>query len=141
MMDGILPLWKPKGITSHDCVAKVRRIFNIKKVGHAGTLDPNVEGVLVVCIGEATKIVSYLTSMKKTYIAECSLGIATETEDADGQVIEHQEITSSISKQRIDHVLQSFTGEIIQVPPMYSAVRVNGKRLYEYARENIEVKR
>jgi len=140
-MDGILPLWKPKGMTSHDCVIKVRNIFHTKKVGHTGTLDPNVEGVLVICIGEATKIVQYLTPLNKTYIAECYLGISTETEDAEGKVIDREPITKPITKQEIDHVLKSFTGEIIQVPPMYSAVRVKGKRLYEYARANEYVER
>src|SRR5690625_4354090 len=140
-MNGILPLWKPKGMTSHDCVMRVRHIFQTKKVGHTGTLDPNVEGVLVICIGEATKIVSFLTSLQKTYIAECSLGVATETEDVDGKIIEKKQVKTPILKQEIDRVLQSFMGEITQVPPMYSAVRVKGKRLYEYARENEEVER
>lgn len=140
-MDGILPLWKPKGMTSHDCVMKVRKMFKTKKVGHTGTLDPNVEGVLGICIGQATKIVPYLMNMKKTYIAECRLGIATETEDTDGKIIARKEVNDPISKEKIDRVLQMFKGEITQVPPMYSAVRVQGKRLYEYARENKQVER
>lgn len=140
-MDGILPLWKPKGMTSHDCVIKVRKTFNTRKVGHTGTLDPNVEGVLGICIGQATKIVPFLTHLKKTYVAECFLGIATETEDADGKIIARKKVNQPITKKEIDRVLQFFKGEIVQIPPMYSAVRVKGKRLYEYARENIEVER
>lgn len=140
-MDGILPLWKPKGMTSHDCVMKIRKIFNTRKVGHTGTLDPNVEGVLAICIGQATKIVPYLTKMKKTYIAECSLGIATETEDIDGKITERKKVKRPISTNEIDRVLQLFKGEITQIPPMYSAVRVKGKRLYEYARDQEQVDR
>src|SRR5690625_6065266 len=88
-MNGILPLWKPKGMTSHDCVMKIRKIFKTRKVGHTGTLDPEVEGVLVICVGQATKIVPFLTAMDKTYIAECSLGQSTETEDDYGRSEEH----------------------------------------------------
>lgn len=135
-MTGILPLWKPKGLTSHDCVMKIRRLYNIKKVGHTGTLDPEVEGVLPICIGQATKIVPYLTSQKKEYNATVQLGVATETEDAYGNIVETKEITQPPTTTDIDHVLQLFKGTITQVPPMYSAVRVKGKRLYEYARAN-----
>lgn len=140
-MHGILPLWKPKGMTSFDCVQKVQRLFRAKKAGHTGTLDPNVEGVLPVCLGEATKLVPFLTPLPKEYLAECHLGIATETEDRDGEIIEQKKVNSTISHDEAEKVLQSFIGEITQIPPMYSAVRVKGKRLYEYARENIEVKR
>jgi tRNA pseudouridine55 synthase len=140
-MNGILPLWKPKGMTSHDCVMKIRKIFGTRKVGHTGTLDPEVEGVLVICIGQATKVVPYLTAMDKSYIAECSLGEATETEDAHGDVVERKLVIHPPSRQDIEHVLHSFRGEITQIPPMYSAVKVNGKRLYEYARENKYVER
>ncbi len=140
-MNGILPLWKPKGLTSHDCVMKIRRLFHTKKVGHTGTLDPQVEGVLPICIGQATKIVPYLMETKKTYIAEVMLGTSTETEDREGRVIEQKEITSPPSNQSIENTLQSFVGDIIQIPPMYSAVKVKGKRLYEYARANETVER
>ncbi|WP_337020168.1 tRNA pseudouridine(55) synthase TruB [Oceanobacillus massiliensis] len=140
-MDGILPLWKPKGFTSHDCVMKCRRYFKTKKVGHTGTLDPEVEGVLPICIGQATKIVPFLTETSKTYIAELKLGSATDTEDAHGSVIEQKELTDFPAVSVIDDVLASFTGKITQVPPMYSAVKVNGKKLYEYARANQEVER
>ncbi|SIS37498.1 tRNA pseudouridine(55) synthase TruB [Salimicrobium flavidum] len=139
-MNGILPLWKPSGLTSHDCVVKVRKIAGTKKVGHTGTLDPDVEGVLPLCIGQATKLVPFLTDTQKTYEAVVSLGTATETEDATGEVIAEAEVPS-LSDRDIQNVLKTFTGEITQVPPMYSAVKVGGRRLYEYAREGIEVER
>lgn len=140
-MGGILPLWKPKGMTSHDCVMKIRKLYKTKKVGHTGTLDPEVEGVLPICIGQATKIVQFLTDTKKTYVAELKLGSATETEDSYGEIIEEVEVDEIPSQQVIENVLQSFKGEIIQVPPMYSAVKVAGKKLYEYARLNQTVER
>jgi len=140
-MDGILPLWKPKGMTSHDCVIKIRKIFQTKKVGHTGTLDPEVEGVLPICIGKATKIVPFLTDTTKTYLAEVQLGKSTETEDRYGKIIEEAEITEFPAETKIQEVLHSFIGESIQIPPMYSAVKVKGKRLYEYARANEFVER
>ncbi|QDP40219.1 tRNA pseudouridine(55) synthase TruB [Radiobacillus deserti] len=140
-MDGILPLWKPKGWTSHDCVMKMRRLFGTKKVGHTGTLDPDVEGVLPICIGRATKIVPFLTDTKKTYEAELLLGFSTETEDSSGKLVERKGVTEPVSDERILQALRTFKGEIEQVPPMYSAVKVNGKKLYEYAREGKLVER
>ncbi|HLS35367.1 MAG TPA: tRNA pseudouridine(55) synthase TruB [Bacillota bacterium] len=140
-MNGILPLWKPRGLTSHDCVQKVRKIFQTRKIGHTGTLDPEVEGVLVLCIGEATKLVQYLTKVKKTYIAQCTLGQATETEDQTGKIIEEVKINSFPSENELIDVLNSFKGRVTQIPPMYSAVRVRGKRLYEYARNNEYIER
>ncbi|SFA76916.1 tRNA pseudouridine synthase B [Lentibacillus halodurans] len=140
-MNGILPLWKPKGMTSHDCVMKVRQLFRIKKVGHTGTLDPEAEGVLPICIGQATKIAPFLTDTKKTYIAEVKLGIATETEDSHGKVIKTRQVTTPPSQQAVENVLQLFRGQITQVPPMYSAIKVHGKKLYEYARNNEQVER
>ncbi|WP_411218483.1 tRNA pseudouridine(55) synthase TruB [Terribacillus saccharophilus] len=140
-MNGILALWKPKGMTSHDCVFKARKILQTKKIGHTGTLDPDVEGVLPLCIGQATKIVPYLTDTSKTYVAEITLGTATETEDKSGDVIEEKQVTEAISLQSIEKVLQAFTGEIEQIPPMYSAVKVNGRKLYEYARKGEQVER
>lgn len=139
-LHGILSLWKPRGLTSHDCVMRIRRLLKTRKVGHTGTLDPDVEGVLPICIGEATKIIPYLDG-KKVYIAHAHLGKATETEDDSGKVISEKPVEQSFTNDEIDAVLQTFTGQIIQVPPMYSAVRVKGKRLYEYARENISVER
>lgn len=140
-MNGILPLWKPKGFTSHDCVMKIRKLYKTKKVGHTGTLDPEVEGVLPICIGHATKIVQFLTDTTKVYHGEVTLGTSTETEDAYGKIIEEVTVGNFPTKQEIENVLQSFKGEIVQIPPMYSAVKVNGKKLYEYARANQEVER
>lgn len=140
-MDGILPLWKEKGMTSHDCVFKLRKILRTKKVGHTGTLDPNVEGVLPICIGSATKVASYITDSGKEYIAEVSIGTATETEDADGTVVEKNLSEKVITRKQVLQVLSSLNGHITQIPPMYSAVKVNGRKLYEYARKGIEVER
>lgn len=140
-MYGILPLWKPRGMTSHDCVSKIRKLYQTKKVGHTGTLDPEVEGVLPICIGQATKIVPYLTDTKKVYIAELSLGSTTDTEDAHGKVIDSKDVDYIPSLEEIEAVLNEFRGRIIQTPPMYSAVKVNGRKLYEYARANEPVER
>lgn len=140
-MDGILPLWKPRGMTSHDCVFKLRKLLKTKKVGHTGTLDPDVDGVLPICIGRATKVAEYLTESRKAYEGEVTIGTATTTEDASGEVVEEKTISGIISIKEIHEVLEHFQGQITQVPPMYSAVKVNGKRLYEYARKGIEVER
>ncbi|MFC7061165.1 tRNA pseudouridine(55) synthase TruB [Halobacillus seohaensis] len=140
-MHGILPLWKEKGFTSHDCVSKARGMLRTKKIGHTGTLDPDVEGVLPLCIGKATKIVPFLTDTDKVYEATVSLGATTETEDASGDVVEKKTVSHPPSEEDILQVLQQFSGEITQVPPMYSAVKVNGKRLYQYARDGEEVER
>ena len=140
-MDGIIPLWKPKGMTSHDCVFKIRKILKTKKVGHGGTLDPNVEGVLPICVGKATKLIDYLHEYPKTYYGTISLGTSTTTEDSDGEIVEQVALTAIPDIDVIDHQMAKFQGKISQVPPMYSAVKVNGKRLYEYARENIQVER
>ncbi|MBS4177078.1 tRNA pseudouridine(55) synthase TruB [Lederbergia citrea] len=140
-MDGILPLWKPMGLTSHDCVFKIRKMLRTKKVGHTGTLDPDVEGVLPICLGKATKIAEYITDAGKVYEGEVTLGFSTTTEDASGDVVESNKVDRNISIEEIKTVLQSLTGEIEQTPPMYSAVKVNGKRLYEYARAGILVDR
>lgn len=140
-MHGILPLWKEKGMTSHDCVFKLRKILGTKKVGHTGTLDPSVEGVLPICVGHATRIAEYITDSGKEYIAVVSIGASTETEDADGEIVESDDTHKSFSREDIESALKQLTGEITQIPPMYSAVKVNGKRLYEYARKGIEVER
>lgn len=140
-MNGILALWKEKGMTSHDCVFKLRKMLGTKKVGHTGTLDPSVEGVLPICIGQATRIAEYITDSGKEYIAVVSIGTSTETEDADGQMVDEDRSQKHFSRADIEEALQQLTGEITQIPPMYSAVKVNGKRLYEYARKGIEVER
>ncbi|MBU7592161.1 tRNA pseudouridine(55) synthase TruB [Metabacillus halosaccharovorans] len=140
-MEGVLLLNKPTGMTSHDCVAKMRRLAKTKKVGHTGTLDPDVTGVLPICLGRATKIVEYLTAATKTYEAEITIGYSTTTEDASGEVVERKSVESPITKLMVEDVLRSMVGKIEQVPPMYSAVKVNGKKLYEYARAGIEIDR
>lgn len=140
-MDGILPLWKEKGMTSHDCIFKLRKILGTKKVGHTGTLDPNVEGVLPICIGRATKVAEYITDSGKEYIAFVSIGTSTETEDADGAIVASDLSLKRVTKNELEDALAQLTGEVIQIPPMYSAVKVNGRKLYEYARKGIEVER
>lgn len=140
-MDGILPLWKERGLTSHDCVFKLRKILHTKKIGHTGTLDPGVEGVLPICIGQATRIAEYLTDAGKTYEAIVSIGRSTTTEDAEGETVEEDTSYKLIRRAELQNVLTKLTSEIEQTPPMYSAVKVNGKKLYEYARKGIEVER
>lgn len=140
-MHGILPLWKEQGMTSHDCVFHLRKILQTKKVGHTGTLDPAVEGVLPICVGNATRLAEYITDSGKTYEAIISIGSATTTEDAEGDVVTSDETLKVITRVQLQHVLQGLTGVITQTPPMYSAVKVNGRRLYEYARKGIEVER
>jgi len=141
MYEGILPLWKEKGMTSHDCVFKLRKILKMKRIGHTGTLDPSVEGVLPICLGQATKVSEYIMDQGKTYIATISIGTSTTTEDADGESVETDSTQKSFSREEILEVLTKLTGEITQIPPMYSAVKVNGKKLYEYAREGKIVER
>ncbi len=140
-MNGILPLWKERGMTSHDCVFKLRKILKTKKIGHTGTLDPGVEGVLPICIGQATRIAEYLTDSGKEYEAIVSIGRTTTTEDAEGETVDQDLSFKSISKAQLINTLQQLTGEIEQTPPMYSAVKVNGRKLYEYARKGETVER
>ena len=139
-MNGVLILNKPRGMTSHDCVMKLRRLLATKKIGHAGTLDPDVDGVLVVCIGRATKLVPFLTADSKRYVGEVTLGMSTTTEDASGDILEEKEVLR-LTVDEVDAVLASMLGEHLQQPPMFSAVKINGKRLYEYARAGIAVER
>ena len=136
-MNGIVIIDKPKGITSRDVVNKVGKIFNTKKVGHTGTLDPLATGVLVVCINKATKMVDMLTSTEKEYIAECTLGIETDTLDIEGNIIKKE--TPNVDEESIKKTLKSFIGTYGQEVPKYSAIKINGKKLYEYAREGIDV--
>lgn len=140
-MDGILPLWKEKGMTSHDCVFKLRKILHTKKIGHTGTLDPEVDGVLPICIGTATKAVEFMTDLGKAYTGEITLGFSTVTEDAHGEIVERKIVDKEWTLSEIDEKMASFCGEITQIPPMYSAVKVNGRKLYEYARSGEEVER
>lgn len=138
-MDGIFNIYKEKGFTSHDVVAIVRRTIRMKKVGHTGTLDPDAEGVLPVCVGRATKLSDVIMDGRKSYRAMLRLGITTTTEDASGEVLETKAV--DFSEDRIREVVASFIGRLEQVPPMYSAVKVNGKKLYELAREGKEIER
>src|SRR5699024_8429546 len=126
-VNGIIPLYKPKGMTSHDCVFKMRKMLHIKKIGHTGTLDPDVEGVLPICVGDATKIIPFLIHLNKEYIANVQLGVATTTEDSRWEVNLQKAVTNMPTTEEINDVLQTFIGTIKQTPPMYSAVRVKGK--------------
>ena len=137
-LDGILNVFKQKGLTSHDVVNKIRRIFNTKQVGHTGTLDPNAEGVLVICINQATKLVQFLESDIKKYRCELILGISTDTYDITGKVVEENE-NLVLSENEIIDTIKSFKGKLKQLPPLYSAIKVNGKKLYEYAHKNQSV--
>lgn len=140
MMDGILAVWKPAGWSSHDVVAKARGILKVKRIGHTGTLDPQVTGVLPLCIGRATRVVEYVQERPKSYEAVMQFGLATDTEDLTGTIVK-QLPSVTLTESQIRETLASFIGEIDQVPPMYSAVRVDGKRLYELAREGQVVER
>lgn len=141
-MDGILAIHKEVGMTSHDVVFKLRKILKTKKVGHTGTLDPEVSGVLPICIGKATRVSDYVMESGKKYKAEVTIGFSTTTEDQTGELVEQKIVNEHTwSTEDIRFTLKKLVGEIEQIPPMYSAVKVNGKKLYEYARQNIEVER
>lgn len=140
-MEGILPLWKEAGMTSHDCVFKLRKILKTKKIGHGGTLDPEVSGVLPICIGKGTKVIEYMVDSGKCYEGEITLGFATTTEDSTGEIVEKYFLETPFSNEQIDQVMGKFQGIIKQVPPMFSAVKVNGRRLYDYARKGESVQR
>ena len=136
---GIIVIHKEKGFTSHDVVAKLRGILHMKKIGHTGTLDPDATGVLPVALGKGTKLVDLLTDKEKTYEAVLHLGIDTDTQDMSGTVLEERPV--NVTEEEVRKVLKSFVGEQLQVPPMYSALKVNGKKLYELAREGKTVER
>ena len=138
-MDGVIIIDKPKGMTSHDIVSAVRKIYKTRRVGHTGTLDPMATGVLPICVGNATKAADMLTSADKKYSAVMRLGLRTDTLDADGTVTEEKDV--DVSEQDIYSVINEFVGEQDQIPPMYSAIKQNGRKLYELAREGIEVER
>lgn len=138
-MDGIIIINKTKGCTSHDIVYKIKKMLN-KKVGHTGTLDPMAEGVLPILIGKGTQLSKYLINHDKKYIVELQLGIKTDTADSEGKIIEEKTVNKTkLSKENITNVLQTFIGKQEQIPPIYSAIKVNGKKLYEYARKGQEV--
>lgn len=138
-MDGILNVYKEAGFTSFDVVAKLRGILKQKKIGHTGTLDPDAEGALPVCIGTATKVCEYLTGKDKVYRAKLHLGITTDTQDISGNCLKKQDCR--ISEERLREIISGFTGRIKQIPPMYSALKVNGQKLCDLARKGIEVER
>lgn len=139
MMDGVLNIRKEKGYTSFDVVAKLRGILHMKKIGHTGTLDPEAEGVLPVVLGKATKLVDLLTEKQKTYEALLHLGLETDTQDMTGKVLREQPV--NVTEEEASAVIRSFLGEQQQIPPMYSALKVDGKKLYELAREGKTVER
>ena len=143
MIDGILNVYKEPGFTSFDVVAKLRGILHQKKIGHTGTLDPMAEGVLVVCLGKATRLSDMLESADKQYRASVRLGVATDTEDVTGCVlaVADEQAINALSEDKIREAVLSFVGRYDQIPPMYSAIKKDGKKLYEYARAGIEVER
>ncbi len=140
MISGILNLDKPRGWTSHDAVAKVRNILNQQQVGHAGTLDPNATGVLILCLGKATKLSRYFMRLEKEYHGFFRFGISTDSQDVDGEVTSEGN-ASVVTEERLREMITRYTGEIMQTPPMVSAVKVNGKRLYRLARKGETVER
>lgn len=139
MTSGIVNVYKERGFTSFDVVAKMRGMFHQKKIGHTGTLDPDAEGVLPVCLGSATKVCDVLTDKDKEYEAVLLLGIATDTQDVTGEVLSRREVC--VTDGEVQTALLSFVGEIMQVPPMYSALKVNGQKLCDLARKGVEVER
>ncbi len=149
MYDGIVNVYKEQGYTSHDVVAKLRGIFGQKKVGHTGTLDPMAEGVLIVVLGRATKLADLIVTSRKRYIAEMQLGVTSDTDDSTGNVVEscsQDKLDEMFSEEaaftsKLENVMQQFLGKSMQVPPMYSAIKINGKKLYEYARAGKEIER
>ncbi|NLM34136.1 MAG: tRNA pseudouridine(55) synthase TruB [Clostridiales bacterium] len=138
-MDGIINCYKPKGITSFDAVNKIKKLFKGTKVGHTGTLDPAACGVLPICIGKATKLVNYIMEGTKGYRVEMTLGVVTDTYDNKGKIIQTNSV--NLNENEIKNTIFSFVGDSMQIPPMYSALKINGKRLYELAREGKEVHR
>lgn len=140
MINGILNVYKEKGFTSHDVVAKLRGILGQRKIGHTGTLDPEAEGVLPVCLGRATKVCDLLTDQDKTYEAVLLLGVRTDTQDITGTVLEEGD-AAGVDRERLEEAVRNYIGAYDQIPPMYSALKVNGKKLYELAREGKTVER
>ena len=139
MYHGIINVYKEKGFTSHDVVAKLRGICKQKKIGHTGTLDPEAVGVLPVCLGSATKLCDMLTDKTKEYVAVLKLGVVTDTQDLTGTILEEHPVT--VTEEQIREVIFSFQGDQLQIPPMYSALKVNGQKLYELARQGKAVER
>ena len=140
-MNGIINLKKEAGMTSHDAVFKLRKILGTKKIGHGGTLDPDVVGVLPIAVGKATRMVEFMQDEGKVYEGEITLGYSTTTEDASGELVAETPVLAPLDEKLVDEAIASLTGPITQIPPMYSAVKVNGRKLYEYARTGQEVER
>lgn len=140
-MNGILNIFKPKGISSFQAVKEVKNILNIPKAGHAGTLDPSASGILLVCIGQATKIVQFLVDLKKYYQGEMILGISTDSQDSEGNIIQRKKVKNDIDEERIKRIFLKYKNINSQIPPMFSATHYKGERLYRLARQGIEVKR
>ncbi len=141
MLSGIINLKKEAGMTSHDAVFKLRKMLKEKKIGHGGTLDPDVTGVLPIAVGKATRLIEYMQEEGKVYEGEITLGFSTTTEDASGEVVEVTPVSPELSQEMVDQAMATFVGQIVQIPPMYSAVKVDGRKLYEYARAGQEVER
>lgn len=139
MYHGIINVYKEAGYTSHDAVARLRGICKQKKVGHTGTLDPDAVGVLPICLGNGTKLCDMLTDSSKEYVALLRLGMVTDTQDISGKILEEREV--EVSPREVEEAILSFVGDSMQVPPMYSALKVNGKKLYELARQGLKVER
>lgn len=139
-MEGIIVVNKPKGITSFDVIRNLRKILKTKKIGHTGTLDPLATGVLVICVGKATKLAQDIEGYEKEYIADFELGYRTDSYDIEGKILERREF-EPVSNASLEEILKGFTGKIKQVPPMFSAIKVEGKRLYDLARQGIEIER
>ncbi|MCV6815746.1 tRNA pseudouridine(55) synthase TruB [Streptococcus uberis] len=141
MKNGIINLYKEAGMTSHDAVFKLRRLLHEKKIGHGGTLDPDVSGVLPIAVGKATRVIEYMTNAGKVYEGTVTLGYSTTTEDSSGDIVLRTPVNRPLSEAEVDFAMKSFEGDIEQIPPMYSAVKVNGRKLYEYARAGQTVER
>ena len=141
MIDGLINVYKEKDYTSFDVVAKLRGILKQKKIGHTGTLDPMAEGVLIVCLGKATKLVDLLVTSTKEYKASMQLGIETNTEDITGKVLKESDSWKNLDEKTITDTIMSFVGVYEQLPPMFSAIKKDGKKLYEYARQGVSIER
>ena len=140
-LNGILNVYKEAGWTSFDVVAKLRCILKTKKIGHGGTLDPSVTGVLPIAVGKSTRLLEYMEAAGKIYEGQVTIGFSTETEDADGAIVNQTPVKNNLTESEIDSAMSRFVGKIKQIPPMYSAVKINGKKLYEYARAGQTIER
>lgn len=140
-MNGILLVDKPQGITSHDVVDRLRKATHVRRIGHTGTLDPRATGLLILCIGQATRLSQYLSGLDKVYEGAMHLGLATASHDLDGAVLEEREVPENLTRGAIQEAAHAFVGNIQQIPPMVSAIKIGGKRLYKIAREGVEMER